>query len=325
MKASEPLILNIRISDNHSKILEIYDDDDMEQVVETFCRTNGIGSEQKRMLYASILAAYDDEDKSQNSKIEEESLEYEDYEIDQSKKSNQQSEREPLGRFESGEKNHFNLNFSKKNQNTKQKEGGQFDSEDHQDGKGQSKFEEQLQRTNARVKFVESEQKEQVAKIPSFRQTFAPEAVFEKPIKNYQVNINSPSKGIKKSEFYFNANVSKITQKNLVTENSEQYIGDQDLEPHFISIPQKESKQYPSSNMSSPNFSQLKEATFGAKSTKLLDGFKRNSQVDNRIFQNSDENDAGHLKQNSLTRSSKNMNLERKESTSEQKMSNNVF
>jgi len=219
--------LQVRISDTQTKILEISENECPADAIEKFCQENGLSTDHKKMLLQGVLSAYEHE-KPETENIEEDDLEYEDYEVDQGvmiplNPTNQHTNSESRA----NSKAQFDL--SKSNQKSKQLDPANFESKMSQAEEGMLRFEQQLSKKNLRVKFVESEQKEQIGKAVTLGQQNAQETVFEsKGSKNYEIHINSPGKGIQRTNVNIDPNLSRITHENIRTENSEQLISEKD-------------------------------------------------------------------------------------------------
>lgn len=80
MQNSEPLVLNIRVSDDRTDSLEIHQNDDVEKKVEQFCARNRIDEQQKATIYQIILQNL--EDQSIPEEANEDGLEYEDIDLE---------------------------------------------------------------------------------------------------------------------------------------------------------------------------------------------------------------------------------------------------
>ena len=55
MEASEPIRLNVQITDSYAEELEIKSDDDIEEVIESFCNVHRLDEDQRRQLYSTVL------------------------------------------------------------------------------------------------------------------------------------------------------------------------------------------------------------------------------------------------------------------------------
>jgi len=232
MKYEAPLILQVRISDTQTKVLEIEENECPTEAIERFCQENGLSSDHKKILLQGVLTAYEREKPGQES-IEEDELEYEDYEVDQRMMGASSPDFHPDD-YNSAANYKGEVALPKTNSRQRQVDAEAFKSKLEPTENGMRHFEEQLSKKNLRVKFVESEQKEQISKGGTLGQPNMHEAVFEsKSSKNYEIHINSPRKGIQRTDVNIDPNLSRITHENVRTENSDLLIPDKSFPVHL--------------------------------------------------------------------------------------------
>lgn len=55
METDEPITLNVQITDSRAETLRIYEEDDIDEVVESFCHKHKLSDEQKRLIFTTVL------------------------------------------------------------------------------------------------------------------------------------------------------------------------------------------------------------------------------------------------------------------------------
>jgi hypothetical protein len=279
MQQNAPLILQVRISDTQTKILEIPDEEDPTEAIERFCRENGLSIDHQKMLLHGVMSAYKD-DGPEAGNIEEDELEYEDYEVEQevALPVNPTSQQMQSG---SQTNSKGQMAVPKGSQNSKQFDPASMESRANINDEGMLRFEQQLSRKNLRVKFVESEQKEQIGKGMTFGQPNGQETVFEsRGSKNYEIHINSPEKGIQRTNLNIDPNLSRITHENVRTENSEQFVPEKDQSAPAFPIPTFNPKNTINSAMPTLNA----RNDLGSDTGKLRPSESAYDSKDNRLY-----------------------------------------